>query len=1367
MRRHRRWAPRLALAFATLLLLTSGGLVWLWHSPAGMQRVLQQVPGLELQGVGGRPTGGPFSAQRLVWQGSGVTVTVERLAWRDARWRWRPHDGAWLGLQLDGLRAGAVRVRTSDDGTVEAAPAPPASLQLPLELVAAGTRIGTLQVNDAAPLQQVQADVHLGAERGAAHRLGALQALWPPYAVAGDLTIGSGADLPVSARLGVANAPGAPTSWRASVRADGALQRMGLSAWLYGDAVAALADAPLQAEATVTPWAGFPLAALDVRANALDLRTLAPALPQTRLDGSATLEAVAPAGQPLALRLSLRNAAAGPWQAQRVPVRALQGTLRLQPAQAQQPLGATLDPLTVELGGEQAAGQLEGRAAWAGGALDARLVLDAVRPAQLDARAPALLLNGPIELTLRQGAAAGAGVTPLSGQVQAQLQGRLNGHATPISLQAQASFERDAAELLRITLPQLELRAGGARAQAQGELQQSAARWQLDSTGELARFDPGLWWPALDAPRDTALNARWNSRLRWAQAPGASWRDALRGHAELVLGASRLAGVPLSGRAELQAEADDALRVDTRWRADGNRFALDGSIARDDGKARGTFDIDAPALRALAPLRQLPIVPAAVQAWWPRSGTLQAQGSAGGQWPTLRTEGTLQARALRADAFGLERSDARWSFGGLAVAAPLSLRLDATGLAVGERRLDSAQVRLDGTLDSHRLTLAAASPLHPPAWADTAGGVPRAAGSRAELSARGAWQPLAQGSRWRGTLQRLAAAPRNAAARPWLSARDVEVTLDLDAQARPQRATLAPGAITAFGGGLRWQEAWWQAGNGSGDAQFALDAQLQPLRVAPLLARLQPRFDWRGDLALGGPIRVRRTPALAADVVIERGSGGGDLSLVVDGTRRELGLSDLRLGLEVRDGRWQLTQAAAGRAIGVLGGVQVARAASPQALWPQPSAPVEGSVELRVAELSNLSPWLPAGWRMGGNLRLSAALAGTRGKPAVSGELVGSELAVRNLLQGVRLRDGEMRVRLAPQQATIERFVFRDGEGEGTLRADGVVQFAAAPQAQLQIVAEQFRALDRFDRRITLSGRTQIVARDQRLSVTGRIGIDSGLIDIAQQDGPSLDDDVVVVNRPGAPADKIEEPPAVGGFDALSLDLVVDLGPALRLQGRGLRARLAGELRLTSPQDEILATGVIRTVDGTYSAYGQNLVIDRGVITFGGELANPTLDVVALRPDIDVRVGVIVSGRAADPRVRLYSEPEMAQIDQLTWMLLGRAPEGLGRDEAALLQRAALALVAGDRGGGDGLLQRFGLDSFSVGRSEAEAGEAADTVIGIGKQLSKRLYIGYERALTAAGGTWQLIYRAAGRLTLRLQAGNDESVDAIWTWRWE
>jgi translocation and assembly module TamB len=38
--------------------------------------------------------------------------------------------------------------------------------------------------------------------------------------------------------------------------------------------------------------------------------------------------------------------------------------------------------------------------------------------------------------------------------------------------------------------------------------------------------------------------------------------------------------------------------------------------------------------------------------------------------------------------------------------------------------------------------------------------------------------------------------------------------------------------------------------------------------------------------------------------------------------------------------------------------------------------------------------------------------------------------------------------------------------------------------------------------------------------------------------------------------------------------------------------------------------------------------------------------------------------------------------------------------------------------------------------------------------------------VNAGTGTWQVIYRIAQRLVVRAQGGSDDSLDMIWSWRW-
>jgi translocation and assembly module TamB len=371
-------------------------------------------------------------------------------------------------------------------------------------------------------------------------------------------------------------------------------------------------------------------------------------------------------------------------------------------------------------------------------------------------------------------------------------------------------------------------------------------------------------------------------------------------------------------------------------------------------------------------------------------------------------------------------------------------------------------------------------------------------------------------------------------------------------------------------------------------------------------------------------------------------------------------------------------------------------------------------------------------------MRVGAAFGGRIGAPEVTGELTGKSLALRNLLQGVDVRDGDVAIALQGVTARIERFTARAGAGQISLQ--GQASLGENPRAELKMNAERFQLLGRVDRRIVTSGEVALDLARDAIKLDGELRVDEGLIDFTRSDAPTLSEDVQVRRSRSQESVELEE--AMRAAEASSrarnidMKLRVLLGDQLRLRGQGLDTGLRGDLLLSAPRGQLRVDGQVRTVSGTYNAYRQKLVIDRGVLTFNGPVQNAALDIVATRPNLDVRVGVAVTGTVLVPRVRLFSDPEMSDIDKLNWLVRGRPSDGRGGADSALLQAAALALLAGEDSSADlRLLGSLGLDEISVREGDTTSG----AIVSVGKQLSSNWYIGYERSLNAAAGTWQLI----------------------------
>ena len=1188
-----------------------------------------------------------------------------------------------------------------------------------------------------------------------------------------------------------------------------------------------LADQAVQAQARLAPFAARPLDGLDATLDRLDLAPLAALFgaqaPQTALSGRLQLDLRDAAAQ--RLQIALANPAADRWDLGRLPLAQMDARLHgagrhwTVAAAELRFAGRPAEAAPRAPAAEAGRLRLEGHFALPASGLpqlDLRLTLEGLQLAALDRRAPPLRLAGPLSVQHALDlAAAPAGRAPATGRahstpvaraaaptaraearawgplrLDAQLQGRVAGagrerlpaalREAPVSLRL-----RLAAQPGEVALQALRAEAGGSRLEAEatlhGALAGGAAGQASRSSGRvsLSAFDPRLWLPgppeaawrrgrhALNGAADWALEAAAGA----APADPAAWRGRLQAR----LDDSQLAGQPLGLALDLKAQA--LAELDARLALAGNQLALAGRWplpgAAGDPEAAGlTLAVDAPALAALAPLWPGP----AAQAPAGRlKGQLAFDQPQSGPWPWPgRSRGTLEAEGLRLAELGLAQLQARWDLQGLpgvpqaGAEARLDSLLTLTGLSLPALRVDSARLTLQGRLAEHRVQLDAR--LRPPALTPaTSPAASPAPGSAApagpvgplqlEAALDGRWTAAAEaGGRWLGRFAQLklqpVAGPEAPPPRlpgPWLAAEDLQ--LQLDHGPGGWQARLAPGRLSLAGQTLRWQQA--EAAQAPGGApQIALEAALDALDLPALLARLQPEVGWGGDLRVGARVSLRTRDGIRLKAAVER--QGGDLQISEFGLTERLQLQALRLAAEAEGGEWRFTQEIAGAGLGRIDGEQLLHLRD-AAAWPGPQDRVYGALRLAVDSLAGWAAWVPPGWRLGGRLEAGLAISGPLAAPELNGRLTGRELALRHALEGVALRDGQVDLSFDGRSGTLSTLRFVAGEGE--IVATGEALFGAAPEATVRLQARRAQLLGRVDRRLVVGGEAELRVDAQRLRLRGQLAAEDGLFDIRQAGAPRLGDDVRVL-RPGSP-------PAAAGAGlgrAVELDLRLSLGPRVLLRGRGIDTRLVGELRLSAPRGPLIAQGEIRTERGVYEAYGQKLNITRGVVTFAGELANPRLDIEAVRAISDTTVGVRVGGSAQAPRVKLFSDPELPDTDKLALLVTGRRYDSLAGSETLLLQRAAVALLSGEGGSDFSLARSLRLDEFGV--RQDETGTVRDTVVSVGKQLSERVYLGYERGLATAAGHLQLIYRVAQRFTLRAQGGTDSALDLIWTWNW-
>lgn len=550
--------------------------------------------------------------------------------------------------------------------------------------------------------------------------------------------------------------------------------------------------------------------------------------------------------------------------------------------------------------------------------------------------------------------------------------------------------------------------------------------------------------------------------------------------------------------------------------------------------------------------------------------------------------------------------------------------------------------------------------------------------------------------------------------------------------------------------------------------------------------------DLLNDITLQGQAQWRVDQDLNASVTAEHSQG--DLRIKTDSTSGQSTAAGLRQAkVLVRMQNEQLTaelnwdSAQMGQAKAQLQS-QLSRTSNGWQ-WAE-QAPLSGSVRASLPQIGAWSVLAPPGWRVQGTLDADLTLSGTRNQPQWQGRLQADQLAARSAVQGIEFSQGQMQASLQGQTLVLERLSLRGaGAQGGELQGRGQVQFNSGSKSpassgtnplrtadlDLQIHAQDLRVSNRADRRLSVSGDVTARMSQGQLQLRGGLKADQALFVLPDNSTPSLGDDVVVF-RPGMGELNLSaltapvEPngPSNSWLGVPDVRVMLDLGSDFQLQGQGLNTRLTGQVELlsnTSTRGQPRLSGQVRTDGGRYKAYGQQLNIDTGVLRFNGPYDNPSLDIIALRPNLPQKVGVQITGTALLPRIRLYADPDLPDADKLAWLVLGRSAAN-GGAESAVLQQAAVALLSGNGKSLSGeLASSLGLDEISLGSGSRSDATATGAAVTLGKRLSKDFYLAYETSLSGAFGSLYIFYDLSRRLTLRAQAGEQSALDLIFTVR--
>ncbi|WOD18785.1 translocation/assembly module TamB domain-containing protein [Paraburkholderia kirstenboschensis] len=797
--------------------------------------------------------------------------------------------------------------------------------------------------------------------------------------------------------------------------------------------------------------------------------------------------------------------------------------------------------------------------------------------------------------------------------------------------------------------------------------------------------------------------------------------------AEFKLGPSVYDGLPLTGGGTVQLAGSRILPSRANLSVAGNQVDLQGSFGARGDRLR--FHIDAPALERLG---------------FGLAGLVAADGDLTGSFehPNVVLNYKADSVVLSSNRIGHAEGHAELRDG---ANGALVFTTDARNVSAGGVDLATLTARLTGTRASHSLEAAATGKLQDRPLDLT-------------LAANGKLTEARDGTRWDGTVTRLQNRGTPA----------LNLESPLTVSAGPRRLTLGATRLTLEGAVLSLKSFSFDHGKAqsAGSLTGISVARLQDLRReitgTPPAVKTDLIFDGDWDFALGstasGHIQLRRR---SGDVTVEIGRG-----------LASLGISDISARAEFSGGnRLNATVHAQASRIGVIeADAHTTLVARDGFLSVNEEGALTGNVNANVPSLKTTGGLFGPSYLLDGHLALKLALGGTVAKPNLTGSLLGDELSATLVDQGVQLKDGIVRVALSHNLVEFQQVEFHGASG--TLRATGRVRLdGAEPDLTASIVADKLELFAAPDRNLSLTGSASVANAGAQggMAINGKFVVDHALFDMPEQSAPKLGDDVVVVRPDGTVAGERPRPvpgtnKPIGPF-APRANIDINLGNSFRFRGQGADLGLTGTITaMSAPNLPLRAVGNVRVTQGsTYTAFGRKLNIENGFFTFNGPVANPGINILAMRRNQQVEAGVSVTGTVNFPVAKLVSEPNVPDTEKLSWLLFGHGTDqgnNLGQQSTMTTALALLGSASGKR-----IAQTFGLDEFSIGRSEV--GLTDPQVVMVSKAINEWLVIGYEQGLQSASNAVKATVNLTRYWSVAAYGGTFDGIELLYTRRYD
>jgi translocation and assembly module TamB len=693
-------------------------------------------------------------------------------------------------------------------------------------------------------------------------------------------------------------------------------------------------------------------------------------------------------------------------------------------------------------------------------------------------------------------------------------------------------------------------------------------------------------------------------------------------------------------------------------------------------------------------------------------------------------EGTLQARLLRIRGITADTVDITAALPS-DLTAPIALKLAVVNCNVAGQHISTTAITLDGTRAAHRVNAKLDSDV-----------------GALELGAQGTLSDRQGAPLWRGVLREFKLLPTfiKGSATGGL-ALQAPVNLQLTADS----AALDRACFDGIGAALCVALDWRKAGN----SKLALElAKLDLAELSHAFGGVAPGVNIRGIIAGRADATLADGELRALNTALAPIAGSTLTAQIERSDADDVLLEFSQFDLSA------ISAAGAPPALNVNLVLNDAGSVRAQNLVLRGDK-LGGELRFDLNSLKAFNGLSDAVINPAGTLKGNLALSGSRSEPQIIGTLNLTQLAMELPAAGLKISGGTLalnsdgsRLNVAGEIVSKASAVLSNSPStttgainpqDGTLKISGWFAPFATAKTELKFDGKNVLIVDIPSARVVASPNLQIAHDGSQIKISGALELPSAKLALDRfESNVSRSDDVNVID---------DTKPAPG--TPIHADVTVTLGDDVALKGFGLNGKLSGRLKIRERANKpATARGEIE-VKGTFKAYGQDLLIERGKLLFSATpLDDPGLDIRAVRKIEALKAGVQVRGTALRPELTVWSDPVLEQSDVLSYIVLGRSLKGASGADSALVGQAANALgTAGGNLLARGLGQKVGLE-LGV-ETLSDIGGPAFTA---GKYLSPALYVGYGKGLFNPQTLFIVRYKLFERYELEGLSGREQKV---------